>query len=327
MLKLKFLFNNEELANMLLENWSLPNLELDLFKYYRISSNAIYPFRTDGQTQFLRYSPKEEKCKDHLFAELDFISFLRAKKFGVLEASVSKENQKLVSVETPWGDYYASVFRRVDGVQLDKTEASDKIIFSYGKSLGKLHRLSSDYAPKTFKRWTYYDVFNWIEQTLEKFPHEKAAQHETVLLRSLFNTIAITEKNYGLIHYDFEYDNIFYDKATNTCNVIDFDDSMYHLYVMDVEKALESMIDYIPTDQVQHKKNCFLDGYRSEFEIENDMLQLMPLCRRFANLYGYVRVLRAIDEKWNHEPQWMAELRMNLTNFLESTASGFGKVL
>ncbi|MGN7313522.1 phosphotransferase enzyme family protein [Alkalicoccobacillus gibsonii] len=327
MLKLKFLFDNEELAKMLLANWSLPNLDLDLFKYYRISSNAIYPFQNDGQTQFLRYSPQEEKCKDQILAELDYISFLRAKKFGVLEASVSKGKQKLVSVETPWGSYYASVFKRVDGVQLDKAEASDGVIFSYGKALGKLHRLSSDYDPPNFKRWTYYDVFNWIEQTLEKFPREKAAQHETALLRSFFNTISITEKNFGLIHYDFEYDNIFYDESTNTCNVIDFDDCMYHLYVMDVEKALESMTDYIPTDQVQHKRNCFLDGYRSEFEIENDMLQLMPLCRRFASLYGYVRVIRATDEKWNHEPQWMDDLRINLSIFLKSTASGFGKAL
>ena len=54
--------------------------------------------------------------------------------------------------------------------------------------------------------------------------------------------------------------------------------------------------DCIPPEMIQQKKQCFLDGYRTEFEISEDMMLIIPACRRFANLYGYVRVLRSVEE-------------------------------
>lgn len=56
MLKLKYLFSNESLAEMLLGNWTYDPESLHLFQYYRISSNAIYPFRSAGNGQFLRFA-------------------------------------------------------------------------------------------------------------------------------------------------------------------------------------------------------------------------------------------------------------------------------
>jgi hypothetical protein len=51
MLKLKYLFNNVNLAEMMLENWEYDKESIEMFKYYRISSNAIYPFQAQGKTQ------------------------------------------------------------------------------------------------------------------------------------------------------------------------------------------------------------------------------------------------------------------------------------
>jgi Ser/Thr protein kinase RdoA (MazF antagonist) len=77
MLKLKYLFNDENLAEMILGNWEFDKESIDLFQYYRISSNAIYPFSWKGKTQLLRFAPKTEKCKSNILAELAFISHLR----------------------------------------------------------------------------------------------------------------------------------------------------------------------------------------------------------------------------------------------------------
>ncbi|WP_460578377.1 phosphotransferase enzyme family protein [Gracilibacillus alcaliphilus] len=118
-----------------------------------------------------------------------------------------------------------------------------------------------------------------------------------------------TKDNFGLIHYDFEYDNVLYDKETQSCNVIDFDDAMYHWYVMDIEQALDNLQDCLLPNVYHQKKQLFLDGYRTEFAIPDDMMSLMPACRRFARLYGYVRILRSVKEQWEHEPQWLVELR------------------
>ncbi|MDW0114096.1 phosphotransferase [Sporosarcina saromensis] len=328
MLKLKNLFNNVDLAEMIVKNWAYDEPSLEMFSFYRISSNAIYPFRSEGKIQLLRFSPKAEKNRENLLAELDFIAYLHDKDYGVLEAVVSKNGEKLVEIQTPWGDYFASVFKRVPGIQIGETDVSDHIVFHHGKTLGKLHQLSSAFEPSTHQRWSYNDVFDWIQSILVKFPNEKAAFHETQKLQAYFNTLPKTSSNYGLIHYDFEYDNVFYDELTDSCYAIDFDDSMYHWYVMDIVQALDSLEDCVPPELVQQKRQCFLEGYQTEFDISNDdMTALWTACNRFANLYSYARLLRASEEEWKNEPRWLVDLRQKLTNAMKSTSMNFGKEL
>ncbi|WP_199617501.1 phosphotransferase enzyme family protein [Paenibacillus alkalitolerans] len=316
MLKLKYLFNNVDLAEMILKNWDYDEQSIDMFKHYRISSNAIYPFKYEGKTRLLRFAPMTEKLKANILAELAFISYLRDNGYGVLEPVESKRGEELVEARTPWGDYFASVFKRVSGVQLKNTDSSDAIIFSYGKALGRLHFLSSQYTPGTDKRWSYSDVLDWIEDVLSDFPEESAARKETKLLKDYFASVPKTQSNYGLVHYDFEYDNVFYDDESNSCNVIDFDDAMYHWYAMDIVQVLDSLRDCIPSEAFNHKKQCFMDGYASEYDIPQDVEEMSPACRRFGKLYGYVRILRSIAERWDNEPDWLMDLREKLSKSL-----------
>ncbi|QGQ96508.1 hypothetical protein EHS13_17260 [Paenibacillus psychroresistens] len=324
MLKLQYLFNNVNLAEMILENWEFDKESLDMFKYYRISSNAIYPFTFEGKIQLLRFAPKTEKVKENIEAELEFISYLHNNNYKALESVATQKGENLIEVRTPWGVYYASVFKRVSGVQLSETDLSDAIVFSHGKALGKLHQLSSKYTPINNKRWSYKDVFEWIMDILRDFPQETAALMEVKLLRDYFSTIPQTKANFGMIHYDFEYDNVFYDEVAKSCNVIDFDDAMYHWYVMDIEQVLDSLQDNVPSENFDLKKQIFMDGYLAEFEISDEMLSLLPLCRRFANLYGYVRILRSMADQWDNEPEWLVNLRERLVNGLKNRAFYFG---
>jgi Ser/Thr protein kinase RdoA (MazF antagonist) len=324
-LKLKYLFDNRDLAEMLLKNWDYE--DMGMFKHYRVSSNAIYPFKREGTTHFLRFAPQEEKLTPNLQAELDFIAYLRGRDYGVLVAVPSKAGEKLVDVQTPWGAYVASVFKRVAGVQLDRTDFSDDVMVCYGKALGTLHRLSSQYVPGEVKRWSYADVLDWIQDVLTAFSGETAALAETALLREYFASVPKSQADYGLIHYDFEYDNVFYDEQTRTCHVIDFDDAMYHWYGMDIEQALESLREEISPEDFEQKKQCFMDGYRAEYELSVNMEAMRSACRRFASLYGYARVLRAAAEKWDNEPEWMTGLRERLAEGLGEDSVSFGKPL
>lgn len=139
------------------------------------------------------------------------------------------------------GAYYASVFKRVGGVQLGSTELSDHILYKYGEALGQLHQLSSEYTPVEAARWSHKDVLEWMLSVLAEFPWEEAAVAEARLLIEYFSGQPVTTKNYGLTHYDFELDNVFYDEGTDTISAIDFDDAMYHWYAADIEQALDSL--------------------------------------------------------------------------------------
>ncbi|WP_150266936.1 phosphotransferase enzyme family protein [Paenibacillus tepidiphilus] len=331
MLNLKYLFHTPDLAEMLLGNFEYDPASLHLFQYYRISSNAVYPFQSGGERRLLRFAPKGEKRKGNLLAELDFLAYLRAQRYAVMEAvPVARAGAGLLAeAETPWGAYYASVFKHVPGVQLGQLELTGHIARRYGEALGKLHKLSREYRPEAEQRWTHNEVLEWIRDTLQPClpePEAMAALEETRLLTEYFAQVPLTPDNYGLIHYDFETDNVFYDSAADGCHVIDFDDAMYHWYALDLEQALDSLSDAVAPELYEERKDHFMEGYRSCFTLPENGPSA-EACRRFADLYGYTRIRRASAEAWAHEPEWLTGLRGKLAAARQRKAAGFGKPL
>ena len=63
------------------------------------------------------------------------------------------------------------------------------------------------------------------------------------------NKLPQTSDTFGLIHYDFEPDNVFWDENNQHCTAIDFEDSMYHFFLVDLEQALDALLENIPTDR------------------------------------------------------------------------------
>ncbi len=327
MLKLKYLFNNKDLAHMILSNWENDNKDSDKLNFYRISSNAVYWCQNNGNTFFLRFVPAEEKSKDSILAELDFLRYLRNNGYPAVETILSKAGKELEVANTPFGTYYAVAFKKVPGTQISGMPLTEDIIWGLGKALGKLHKLSSEYIPLNNKRNGWREILDWMEDELSAFPDETAAKGEISILRDYFLKLPATKENFGLIHYDFELDNVFYDEITHTYNPIDFDDSMYHWYGADIEQSLDSIKEEIPEAEVENAVKEFIKGYRSEYDISDEMLSLLPVFRKFSKLYGYVRVIRSVEEKWDNEPDWMIELRIKLKNLLNDRKDSFMKPL
>jgi Ser/Thr protein kinase RdoA (MazF antagonist) len=323
MLRLKNLFPNIDLATMIVKNWDYDNL--DLFKYWRISANAIYPFTSQEEIYYLRIAPIDEKSETSIMAELEFLQYLRNNNYTAIQTKPSKNGRELEVVDTPWGKYYAVVFKKVRGKALGDIELTDDIILLWGKALGRLHKLSKGYMPLGQKRCSWKDQINWIKKILSDFPEEKEAIREADILEEFFLYLPSSDDNYGLIHYDFEFDNVFYDEETNSIIPIDFDDSMYHWYAMDVEQAIDSIRNEVPSERAEGIIKQFLDGYRSEYKISDAVVSMFPVFRRFADLYGYVRVLRSVQEKWNNEPEWLEKLRIRLSNKMNKRKGMFGR--
>lgn len=327
MLKLRYLFDNRDLALMILENWEYDPTSLNMLDYFRISSNAIYPFEYEGKRRFLRFAPCVEKDKSNILGELDFIRYLKQRGYPVLRTVPSKNNRELLEVNTPWGEYYAVVFEGVAGVRLDQTDYSYDMCKKHGKALGWLHKLSSEYKPGKVLRWSYKDVLSWVEKALSNFPDEDLARQETRLLNDFFSKLPINEQIYGMIHYDMELDNIFYDQLTDMLNIIDFDDSMYHWYAMDIERVLANIAEEVSYKDYSLMRDCFINGYKEEFNISDEMLSYLPVFGRFADLYGYVRILIATKEGWDNEPNWMTNLRSHLKGVMKEKSRHFGQPL
>lgn len=322
MLKVEHLFDNRPLAEALLQNWHHDHNDPARFERFRISSNAVYPFHAGGELLFLRFAPRSEKQPGSVQAEIDFILYLRANGYPAAEPIVAKSGEYVVRQETPWGEYIATVFRRVPGVPLSRTDFADEIVAEYGAALGALHWLSESYHPSGLWRWDHEAVLRWCRETLETLPDTASAIAEVERLAQHF--AALPRLNtYGLIHYDFECDNVLYDAPSGDLGVIDFDDAMVHWYAMDLEQALDSLAGESGKDLSE----TFLRGYASQRPLTDDLVSLRPACRRFADLFWYTRTRRAVAIVRADEPEWLVDLRLRIGEGMARRAATFGAPL
>ncbi|KAB1434491.1 phosphotransferase enzyme family protein [Candidatus Galacturonibacter soehngenii] len=321
MLKLKYLFENFELAKEALKNWNHDADTLDeMLSYYRISSNAIYPFRYNGQICFLRLSPTDEKLKKNILGEMEFIEYLGQHSYPVLRPIRTRCGENVIIIDTKWGKYYACAFYRVAGNQINTTDMSHEIMYAYGKALGKLHALSTNYKPST-KKWTHNEVLEWIEEVIIEYNAPSYVLHELKEVKRQLANLLQQADNYGLVHYDFEMDNVFYDEKTKSCSVIDFDDGMYHWFALDVEQVLFSLRDELDGTILKCAEEAFIDGYKSEYDYSEESQNSRPLIRRFTNLFSYARLIRCVAETFDDEPEWMSELRKKLDDCIKELES------
>ena len=168
MLKLKYLVENFDLARLALTHWAHDDRTLEeKLRWFRISSNAVYPFDdADGRLCFLRLSPAAEKEEGELRGEIDFLEYLRRRGYPAMRPVPSVEGELLLSVDSPDGLWYASVFAGVPGHPLEELPMTPTLAGEYGAALGRLHGLSMQYEPPAARR-SDAEVLKWCQQTLQ----------------------------------------------------------------------------------------------------------------------------------------------------------------
>jgi Ser/Thr protein kinase RdoA (MazF antagonist) len=309
--KLRYLFENFNLAEMLVKNWAYDEESVKLFRNFRISSNAIYPFEIGGKQHFLRLSPAATKDVGFIQDEIAFAKHLRNHSYDAVNFIESKNGKLVESCETPWGIYHASVMEGVLGEELEKLEMDASKAFEFGSALGGLHKISCACDVEFSNRMDYLDALMWCRAYLYDF-----SEH-SVIIDAVDHLIPILEKlpkdkmQYGMIHYDFDLDNVFWNQESGRMSVIDFDDCMKSWYAMDVVLSLDKLGDGY--------QDSFIEGYKTHFQMSSDYERIAPALRQFTRIYSYTRIARSIEENWNNEPTWLTNLRLKLEHYLMKT--------
>lgn len=321
MLKLKDMIENYDLVREAVQNWPHDEDGLnEAIECFRISSNAIHMYYHNGQECYLRLAPVGDKCLLNLLGEVEFINYLRGKGYPALEPIVSKGGEWVLTLNTQWGSYYAMAFKGVDGEPIEDSDFSNEVCLEYGKTLGELHKLSMDYQPK-IKKQTYKDIMEVIKNRLTAFdcPGELMSIAESI--EQQLDALSKDREHFGLVHYDFECDNVFFDPKTNSCHVIDFDDSIYHFYALDVEQAIDSIYSEADEGVAEAAANAFLQGYNSVLSFDEQAQSLRPLMRKFCDLYSYTKIIYCLSERVEPQLDWMPPLidkLLNKARYLES---------
>lgn len=317
MLKLKYLFDNKDLAQMVLSYWNYDESDENFLKDYRISSNAVYWCKNNDEVFFLRFAPVKEKNEKSLRAELKLLQYLKQNTFACAQPIVSKKGNLLELVQTPWGDYYAVAFEKAKGRQMSQIELDLEMCFDCGVQLGKLHRLTQETNQEEFPFENWRDKLIWIQGVLEDEADDSKALIAYHRILSGLENLEINEANYGLIHYDYELDNLFYNQDTRSIEVIDFEDAHYHWYGVDRMIAMENLLEDIPEEKIPQFKEAFLKGYASENQLLIDS-QTLNLFADYINLHSYAKLKYVLEEQWDFEPQWLVGLREKLERAIQS---------
>lgn len=326
MMKLKHLFANTDLAQMLLCNWDIARGQEPHIEHFRSSANAVYTLSCGAGTFFLRIAPLEEKSPESVEAELDFLCYLREQGYPAARSVPAADGKAFVTADTPWGVHSMTVFEKALGMPMEQITCSKAVYEGFGQSLRRLHRLSRGYQPPGTARTDWRERLDWCARMAAEYGADLLVLSEARLIGDALNTLPRTPDNYGLVHYDFELDNVFYD-ADHGFTAIDFDDAMYHWYALDVAQSVESIREEVPGAQRESAVSSFLSGYQTEMPLDAQAFASMPVFTRFVNLYGYVRCLRCAREHWDNEPQWMLDLRGRLDRAMEKRRTQFGQPL
>lgn len=299
MMKLRYLFENFELAKLALTRYSHDEETLEeCLRWFRISANAVYPYRHQGRLCFLRLAPVAEKQLSLVEGEIEYIRYLREQGYPAM-----KPIGEAWLLDSPWGKWCASAFEGVPGRPVEDCIPSDEMFFAMGASLGRMHALSRIYQPVT-RRPDHAAVLRQVRAMLTENNAPAAILEKLDLLEAELDVLPVTDDLYGLLHYDFEPDNVFWDDHSCSCHVIDFDDAMYGWYALDVEQALDALREI--TDE--NGEAQFMDGYRSAAPFTQEMESQRPLMRRMIRLRSYARLLHCLNDRIDNPPEWMTEL-------------------
>lgn len=289
-------------------------------KFWRASANFVFFFKNGGQDCVVRFNHADERTVAMIEAEIAVVKALAAKGVRVARPVGSLAGNYVESVETAHGLFHAVVFAALPGKQLALEDLTPAQVAGWGQAMGELHNATAQIVNPGRPTWAAQ--LAWVGEILPL--EERAARQTLAALQHQLRQLPMTGDTVGLIHYDFELDNLLWDGEQ--VGIIDFDDSAVYPFVADIALALSDLFDDNPERvDFQHEVfQHFIAGYRAARPFSQAELHLIPLFMRVQNLITYARLYRALTPvDPAGELPWMAGLRTKLAAKMAVYQNGF----
>ena len=305
------------LAETIAERWGFDQGSVE---YFRASANFVFTFHRKGRTYFLRFNDSKERSLPALEAEMAILHYLKDQPLRTAQPVLSRRGEWIETVETDAGVYFAVVFEGLPGTQYDFGEFPNDQFIVWGQALGRLHRI----LKKMPKRY-YHNRASWRDHLLfarETIPaQDAAAVTELERVMSWADNLSLSESQMGIIHFDFELDNLRWDNGV--VGMLDFDDCAQYWYAADIAFALRDLFDEGAALDDRRMLE-FIKGYTRETDLDSAALQHLPWLRRLHDLVSYASLLRSVDiEEMSDDPEWLIRLRNRLNGFIAAHRASF----
>lgn len=270
---------------------------LDEYEIAPVSSheggrNQVFRCSQNGENQYvLRISELDDRTEADFLAETEFVRYLYQNGAPVANVCDSVNGKLVESCTLDERTLYISLFAYAKGIMIADNgyryregAPLDEYFYNTGKVLGKIHQLSKMYVPQ-HQRLHYFDHYN-MEYLNGLIPDDYQELKDAIACRlEAFHTLPMDRENYGLVHFDFSDGNYHIDMESGAMTAFDFDNCINCWYMFDLANLWthgEGWSRFIEDAQqrmayMDHYFNTILDGYRSETDVPDDMLALLPL--------------------------------------------------
>ena len=254
--------------------------------------NHIFIVRRNGENEYvLRVSALGDRTEEEYLAEAAFVHYLAQNGAPVADVIPSIHGKLVERMETEGKTAYISLFAYAKGMLISDNgyryregAPMEEYFYNIGKALGAIHRLSKEYTP-IHRRPDYFDKYNMTY--LDRLIPDNFGELKKAVAKRLdsFHALPKDKNGYGLVHFDFSDGNYHIDMATGAVTVFDFDNCMNCWYMFDlanlwIHNEGWTRWETDPGRRFELMQRCFgviLQGYRTETDVSEEMLEKLPL--------------------------------------------------
>ena len=291
------------------ESAVLYNTPFDTIKKIGGFENFVFEYIKNNSEYIMRFVHSSHRTKDQVFAELEFIDYLDKNNARVSTVVHSINDNLLEVIGINEMEYFIiCVFEKAPGGRVKKVDLTDEFYIMFGEEVGRLHSLTKSYKPKHKRiEWDEEPFLEMTEKTLPK--NDKIIEEKYQLLVEKLNNLEKNPDNYGLIHTDLHFGNMFISSGELT--FFDWDDSSYKHFISDIAIVLFYHYAFgdIPQEVIDTESErvlaLFLEGYKRQNSIDINFFKNLNDFLMLRTIILYVVIYDAgeemIDSVWGKQ--------------------------
>jgi Ser/Thr protein kinase RdoA (MazF antagonist) len=295
------------IADVVAAAWGLPP---GLAKWRRSSAAHVFVIHINDADQYLRFVPSAHRSYAEVAAAARLMRQLAERGVDVVQPVPSRRGMLAETIETQLDPMNAMLLTAAPGKQIDVDDLTIPLARSWGRALARLHRDGSDLGTDL------PESFTQLAQVPDLFSDDPALAAAIAELVDRLRRLPRDPARYGLVHGDFELDNIAWDGDVATA--YDFDDAARSWFAADIAFAVRDLTEGCgtPTRAHAHLFDAFIDGYRGLRPLDAAELETFSL---FAGLHAAASMvgLAGVRDAGHRpdDPGWQINLRNKLDDF------------
>jgi len=265
-------------------------------RFWRSSGSHVFAVREPAA--YLKFVPATEHTRQRME---DAATLMRGLGVGVAAPMPSRSGRLVETASTARGPMVAMLVTAARGAPVDEEGLTPARVRTWGAALARLHRDASDLG---LPEW-----FADLDAGTTNLGAEPALAAAVARLRDELDRLPRDAGRFGVVHGDFELDNLSWDGDTPTA--YDFDDAGRSWFVADIAHAVRGVGRALVAE--------FVGGYRTIRDLSDVDLAWLPMFTAAHAAVWLLRLPGVLDLEVG--PTWLGLLRDRLIAHAERQRS------